>query len=190
MAMRALRRKLRGEPTQLLVDDTPDNLIEENRALLLKTAVLAQRCERAEREVTAVRREAEEVRHQNVALEAQLAEAIDRIAELEIHHRNVLLRNHLQPAQHAPEQTPQRNQQQDRPPPETQRCCITLEPFKPGDEVFRLPCMHVHRTEYLLPYLKRQSEPECPICRTPVPVADIDNLPVWNWYPPSSSSNA
>ena len=196
--MRALRRKFRGESNSLIVEEPPDDLIERNRSLLLETAALAQRCERAEREVSAVRREAESVRDQNVALEAQLAEAIDRIAELEVNsnNHNHLLLSRERHQQSASQNDVQQQQQQQQEPPQQQeqnevnefRCCITLEPFEPGDEVLRLPCLHVHHTKCLVPYLKRQTEPECPICRTPVPVDDIDNLPVWNWQPPSSSN--
>lgn len=62
---------------------------------------------------------------------------------------------------------------------EESRCVIDFEPFRVGDSLMRLPCFHVHHVECLLPYLKDQEDPECPICRTPVPPEDIDHLPVW-----------
>lgn len=62
---------------------------------------------------------------------------------------------------------------------EENNCCIDFEPIRRGDSVFRLPCLHVHHTDCLLPYLKRKSSPECPVCRTPVPAEDLDNVPVW-----------
>ncbi len=62
-----------------------------------------------------------------------------------------------------------------------EHCCIDLERFRSGDKVFRLPCMHVHHVECLLPHLKRQTKPECPICRTPVLADDLNSLPVWEW---------
>ena len=120
--------------------------------------------------------EMEQLRNLNVALEAQLKEALERIAELEE------IEEEDQQEEEEQQSSSQQQQQQD----ECLRCCIDLEPFKAGDEVFRLPCFHIHHSQCLLPFLKRQEEPECPVCRTPVPVEDIDNLPVWEWQPPHS----
>lgn len=63
----------------------------------------------------------------------------------------------------------------------TEQCVVCLENINDGDEVVRLPCMHVFQKECLLPYLSRQHNPCCPICRMPVEVNDLDHLPVWNW---------
>ena len=60
-------------------------------------------------------------------------------------------------------------------------CCVDLEPFSPRDKVFRLPCGHVHHVECLLPFLRRQAKPECPICRTPVPKEELSQIHIWDW---------
>ncbi len=71
---------------------------------------------------------------------------------------------------------------------DTDQCCVCLEPYSAGDEVFRLPCLHVHHAECLLPSLKKQKEPKCPICRSEVSGYDVANLSIWKWVPPASSS--
>lgn len=69
------------------------------------------------------------------------------------------------------------------------QCCVCLEPYRADDLVFRLPCLHVHHADCLLPSLEKQDEPKCPICRMDVPVDDIVNLTVWKWVPPAASSS-
>ncbi len=58
-------------------------------------------------------------------------------------------------------------------------CVIDLEPFRSGDVLIRLPCMHVFHRDCILPFLKRTAQPKCPFDRAPVNRAQIDELPVW-----------
>jgi len=49
---------------------------------------------------------------------------------------------------------------------EFNKCCICLESFKQGDEIRRLPCLHIFHTEEIDQWLSRNHL--CPICRTPI----------------------
>ncbi len=69
------------------------------------------------------------------------------------------------------------------------RCCVCLEPYRSGDNVFRLPCLHVHHAECLIPSMKLQREPKCPVCRTAVDEDDLDHLSMWKWTPPGSTAS-
>lgn len=123
------------------------------------------------------------LRDMNVALKVQLTEALERIAELQL--ESISISNTSAASLANPATVPATV-----PIPQVHRCCIDLEPFKRGDTVMRLPCFHVHHKDCLLPYLKNQEAPECPECRTPVPVDDLDNLPIWQWVPPNNGAAA
>ncbi|ETN98342.1 ring finger protein [Reticulomyxa filosa] len=49
---------------------------------------------------------------------------------------------------------------------EFHRCCICLESFKEGEEIRRLPCLHIFHTAEIDEWLLRNHL--CPICRTPI----------------------
>lgn len=65
-----------------------------------------------------------------------------------------------------------------------ERCCFDLEPYRAGDSMVRLPCLHVHHANCVLPYLRSLAAPQCPICRTRVEPDVIDRLPLFEWRPP------
>lgn len=67
------------------------------------------------------------------------------------------------------------------PEAEGPECVIDLTRIEAGDEVVRLPCMHVFHSECLMPYLHREDVPLCPIDRSPIPKRVIHRLPVWRW---------
>lgn len=45
-------------------------------------------------------------------------------------------------------------------------CCICLEPFKNGDPIRRLPCLHIFHKDEIDTWLRRNHI--CPICRIPI----------------------
>jgi len=49
---------------------------------------------------------------------------------------------------------------------EFHKCCICLETFKEGEEIRRLPCLHIFHTDEISHWLERNHL--CPICRTPI----------------------
>lgn len=65
-------------------------------------------------------------------------------------------------------------------PSEDQRfCVIDLEEIKSGERAVRLPCLHEFHADCVLPYLRQQSEPCCPIDRSAVQREILSLLPVW-----------
>lgn len=68
-----------------------------------------------------------------------------------------------------------------------EHCCIDLEPYQAGDQMVRLPCLHVHHADCVLPYLRASVTPQCPICRTRVDPSVLDNLPLFEWQPTATA---
>ncbi len=60
-------------------------------------------------------------------------------------------------------------------------CVIDLSNIERGEEVVRLPCMHVFHKDCIMPYLLRENVPLCPIDRSHVPKRNVPFLPVWKW---------
>lgn len=58
-------------------------------------------------------------------------------------------------------------------------CVFDFEPFRSGDVLIRLPCLHVFHRDCVVPYLRRSRHPQCPYDRAPVSHCLINNLPVW-----------
>lgn len=97
----------------------------------------------------------------NVHLSTQLDECFERISELQSHI----------PTSSIPRKQPEQE--------ENNECIIDLEPIRNGDSVVRLPCLHVYHSDCILPYLRGQRSPKCPLCRTAVSRDDLDYLPMW-----------
>merc|ERR1719419_1335386 len=49
---------------------------------------------------------------------------------------------------------------------ENSSCCICLEDFKEGDNIRRLPCLHIFHRDEIDQWLQRNHK--CPICRTEI----------------------
>jgi len=49
---------------------------------------------------------------------------------------------------------------------ENRTCCICLEAFKNGDQIRRLPCLHIFHKDEIDHWLHKNHV--CPICRTPM----------------------
>lgn len=60
-------------------------------------------------------------------------------------------------------------------------CVVCLCAIEHGEEVVRLPCLHVFHSACLVPYLESEENPRCPIDRTEVPKDLLPNLPIWKW---------
>jgi len=48
----------------------------------------------------------------------------------------------------------------------SQMCCICREKFADGDDIRRLPCMHIFHKDEIDTWLKQNHI--CPICRIPI----------------------
>lgn len=60
-------------------------------------------------------------------------------------------------------------------------CVIDQEEVKEGELVVRLPCFHVFHAGCVLPYLRSQQSPQCPLDRISVERSEIPRLPTWRW---------
>lgn len=58
-------------------------------------------------------------------------------------------------------------------------CVIDARPFRKGDHLVRLPCMHIFHRDCILPYLRQCDRPACPVDLTLIPLDAVDDLPAW-----------
>lgn len=61
-----------------------------------------------------------------------------------------------------------------------QECVIDMSPFLPGQRLVTLPCMHVFHEECVMPHLRGEYNPMCPIDRSPIRKEDLPLLPIWS----------
>jgi hypothetical protein len=50
-------------------------------------------------------------------------------------------------------------------------CCISQEPFEPGEVAVCLPCEHSYKEEPIVQWLKMHNQ--CPVCRAELPTPDV-----------------
>ena len=105
-------------------------------------------------------------------------------ANLVVRLRQLLIPN-------APQPQPENEEEQNEVPAaspvtdeDTRVCVIDLMEIEPGEQVIRLPCLHVFHAECILGYLRSTPRPQCPLDRIDVPRRVIDSLAIFNWGEP------
>lgn len=155
---------------------------DEDRRVQVLERQLAERSS----ELGEARDEVESLRDLHVALQAQLTEALERIAELEGdgtgdgEENDGIVRDGLNnvgergvdnmraSAQAAAAAATDAESERE----EERQCCICLDPLREGDLVVRLPCMCIFHSGCVMEHLKSGTMRRCPIDRTEV-AADI-----------------
>lgn len=144
---------------------------QHGATLQARCEALAANGERLGAELEEARRETGSLRDHNLALQAQLAEALERIEELDA---NANAEENADADGDDDEEAEAEATSDIAPSPfeeeeeEEERCCICLDELGDGDLVVRLPCMCIFHHDCVMPQLKSGLLTRCPIDRTQV----------------------